>query len=354
MMRIAIIVVLALGTTAHAHPLDLGYLRLDTKPSRVGITFDLNHEAAALVLGVPKIEGALTAEQAAQLAARTYARAPITTPAGTCTFGAPAAQLVGQSVRITDSAACPAGERRWTFPFLRETTIAANFELLVKEVIDGDERVQLVDRYEPHYVLGSADYSFTDFIWSGIEHIGAAPGQWYDENGFKLADGIDHILFLLALMLGGGSLLRLVGIATGFTVGHSITLALAATGVVQPPGSIIEPIIALSIALAAVEAMTKRFERHRWKLATGFGLVHGFGFAAALVELELQSPAAIAKALFGYNLGVELGQVGIVLVLAPLILLAHRNDFARRYVLRAIAAVIFVAGMYWFFERITG
>lgn len=352
MIRLALALVVLAGGLAHAHPLDLGYLRIETKPATVDIALDLNREAAALVLGVPKLDEATAASRATELAALTYARAPITTPAGPCTWGTPAARFEGQAVRITDTATCPPGERRWTFPFLRDTKIAANFELLVKEVVDGDERAQLVDRYEPHYVLGTAEYSFTDFIWSGIEHIGAAPNQWYDDGGFKLADGIDHILFLLALMLGGGSLLRLVGIATGFTVGHSITLALAATGAVRLPGSIIEPIIALSIALAAAEAMTNRFEQHRWKLATAFGLVHGFGFAAALVELELSSPAAIAKALFGYNLGVELGQVGIVLVVAPLVLLAHRNEIARRYVLRAIAGAIFIAGLYWFFDRL--
>src|SRR5690606_36578708 len=105
---------------------------------------------------------------------------------------------------------------------------------------------------------------------------------------WKLADGIDHILLLLALMLAGGTLLQLVGIATGFTLGHSITLALSGLGLVRPPASVIEPVIALSIALVAAQAFAGRREHdhRRWLIAAGFGLVHGFGFAGALHELE--------------------------------------------------------------------
>ncbi|MDQ3333597.1 MAG: HupE/UreJ family protein [Myxococcota bacterium] len=355
-IRIAIALVLT-SSLAHAHPLDIGYLRIESKGASVAVALDLNPEAAMLLVGAkaPLDEAALRT-RAPELAAVTFAQEPITTPAGPCTWsGAVIARIEGQSIRITDTATCPdTGERRWKFPFVRDSKVSGTFELLVKEKLGSEEKVKLVDRYEPELVLGaaSASYSFLDFVWSGVEHIGAAPNQWHDDNGFKLADGIDHILFLLALMLGGGTLLRLIGIATGFTLGHSITLALAVTGLVRPPLSIIEPIIALSIALAAAESIYGKFEKHRWKIATGFGFVHGFGFAAALLELELQSAAETAKALFGYNLGVELGQVGIVLVIAPLVLLAHKSDFARKYVLRAIAALIFVAGMYWFFTRL--
>jgi len=355
---LVVIAVLALlPTSASAHPLDIGYLRLATKGARVEVMLDLNPDAAALLIGGAKLDDATLAARGAELAAASFAKEPITTPAGPCTWsGAATARIEGQSVRIADTATCPAGERRWKFPFVRDAKISATFELLVKETIAGKEKVKLVDRYEPEFVFGatSATYNFFDFVWSGVEHIGAAPSQWHDENGAKLPDGLDHIMFLIALMLGGGRLLRLLGIATGFTVGHSVTLALAVTGIVRPPSSVIEPIIALSIAFAAAEAfLGGKLERHRWKIATAFGFIHGFGFAAALLELDLQSKADMAKALFGYNLGVELGQVGIVLVVAPLVLLAHRNAVMKEYVLRAIAALIFFAGMYWFFTRLS-
>jgi hypothetical protein len=167
-------------------------------------------------------------------------------------------------------------------------------------------------------------------------------------KGWKLPDGIDHILFLLALMLAGGSLLRILGIVTGFTLGHSITLALSALHIVRPPAALIERLIALSIALVAAEAFLGKFEGHRWKVASCFGLIHGFGFATVLNQLDL-STGDLVSALFGYNLGVELGQVTIVLVTAPLILYLQRQ---RRFhpLVRALAAVIFLAGTYWFFQ----
>jgi hypothetical protein len=336
---------------AQAHPLDIGYLRIDSKGGRVDVVLDLNPDAAATLIGVPKLDD--PAPHAAALAAASFGRAPITTPNGACTWTGAAARIEGQSVRITDSARCPDGARHWTFPFVRDAKVSATFELLVKEVVGGEEKVKLVDRYEPDYALGAAKFSLGDFIVSGLEHIGATPNQWHDDDGFKLPDGIDHIMFLIALMLAGGKLLQLVGIATGFTVGHSVTLALATTGVVRPPRSVIEPIIALTIAFAAAEAFAGgKLARYRWAIATAFGFVHGFGFAAALVELDLSSSGDMAKALFGYNFGVELGQVAIVLVVAPLVLLAHRSQIWRDYVLRAIAAFIFCAGVYWFFDRL--
>lgn len=352
--RLALALVIASACfplAVHAHPLDIGYLRIDSKGGRVDVALDLNPDAAAVLIGQPKLDD--PAPHAAALAAASFGRAPITTPNGACTWTGAAARIEGQSVRITDTARCPDGERRWTFPFVRDAKVSATFELLVKEVVNGEEKVKLVDRYEPDYTLGTAQFGLGDFIISGLEHIGASPNQWHDEGGLKLPDGIDHILFLVALMLGGGKLLRLVGIATGFTLGHSVTLALATTGVLRPPLSVIEPIIALSIAFAAAEAFAGgKLVRYRWMIATAFGFVHGFGFAAALVELDLSSSGDMAKALFGYNLGVELGQVGIVLVIAPLVLLAHRHAVWREYVLRAIAAFIFCAGMYWFFDRL--
>jgi hypothetical protein len=188
------------------------------------------------------------------------------------------------------------------------------------------------------------------FVWTGIEHIGAAPSEWRGPAGWKLPDGVDHILFLLALMLAGGTLTRILGIVSGFTLGHSITLALSALHVVRPPAQLIEPLIALSIAFVAAEAFAGRFEGHRWKVASCFGLIHGFGFATALNQLEL-STGELARALFGYNLGVELGQVAIVLIAAPVILHLQRH---RRYhpVVRGLAAMIFVAGIVWFVQRL--
>lgn len=370
-MRGLVPIVVALGVVAapravSAHPLDLGYLTIERTADRLALHLELDLKAAAAVLATEPeaLDEATLAARAPELAARTYARAPITG----CSFGpAITATRSGRTVRISGGAACTPGPHRWAFPFVQDHVVSPRFQLMVKDTVAGEERLTLIDPATPAALelgataatvaagssAGSA-VGLATFVWSGIEHIGAAPAQWRTPEGsFKLPDGIDHILFLLALMLGGGTLLQLAGVASGFTLGHSITLALAALDIVRPPAAIIEPLIALSIALAAVEAFTGRFKAHRWKIAAGFGLIHGFGFASALAHLDLSTRGEIT-ALFGYNLGVELGQLAVVLCVAPLVLLAYRQR-ARPGIplaVRLASSAICVAGLYWFVQRL--
>ncbi len=354
---LALVVLAALVAPAAAHPLDVGYVRVEQTGNRLAIAVDIELAAAATALKIDEsqLDAAGLAAHAQALADATFERSPITTDGGPCTWSGAVTSLTARTVRITDTATCTnAGVRRWAFPMIKEARISPTFELLVKEVLPDTERLTLVDRYKPDLELGeasTASYGFGEFLWSGVEHIGAAPNQWHDDGGWKLPDGMDHILFLLALILAGGTLMQLVGIASGFTVGHSITLALAALGVARPPSSVIEPLIALSIAFVAVEAITGLWKKHRWKIAMGFGLIHGFGFANALAGLEL-STGQMVKALVGFNLGVEIGQLLLMGCLVPLVFLAHRNELARRYVIKGLAGLIFIAGMYWFVERV--
>ena len=354
---LALLFVVAAVRPAAAHPLDVGYIRVDGKDNTFAVALDIDIQAAALVLRMDeaKLDAATLTARTKELADLTFARAPITTAAGPCTWSGASASITGRMVRVTDTATCTGdGPRRWEFPMIRESRISPTFELLVKEALGDTERVTLVDRYKPELELGAeatGSYGFTEFVWSGVVHIGAAPSEWHDEDGWKLPDGIDHILFLLALILGGGTLLQLIGIASGFTIGHSITLALASVGAVRPPAEIVEPLIALSIAFVAVEAMTGLWKKHRWKIATAFGLVHGFGFANALSGMDL-STGQMAKALFGFNLGVEVGQLMLMVVLVPLVLLAHRNKRVEPYIIKGLAGIVFVLGMYWFIERV--
>ncbi|MBC7978308.1 MAG: HupE/UreJ family protein, partial [Myxococcales bacterium] len=279
--------------------------------------------------------------------------APITTEHGTCRWTTATAAVHERTASITGQAACPGAMHtlHWALPFLGDARVSPTFQILVKAQLAGADHVAIADHTRPAIALESArTLGVASFVWTGVEHIGAAPDEWHDESGWKLPDGIDHILFLLGLMLAGGTLMRILGIVSGFTLGHSITLALSALHVVRPPAAIIEPLIALSIAFVAAEALVGRFEGHRWKVATAFGLIHGFGFASALNELEL-STGDLISALFGYNLGVELGQVAIVLVAAPLVLYLQRHR-QLHWIVRGLAAVIFVAGMAWFIERL--
>jgi hypothetical protein len=347
----------AVAAPAAAHPLDIGYLRIDAEASDVAVVLDVHVNAAARLAGLDPaaIDAAAVARHAAELADATLRASPIVTASGPCRWTTAAATLVDRTASITAHAACPAAVRalRWTLPFLAQARISPTFQVLVKARIAGDDHVAIADKLRPTLALAAKEsLGFATFVWTGVEHIGAAPSQWHGASGWHLPDGIDHILFLLALMLAGGSLVRILGIVSGFTLGHSITLALSALHVVRPPAAVIEPLIALSIAFVAAEAFLGRFERQRWKVAAGFGLIHGFGFASALNQLQL-STRDLASALFGYNLGVELGQVTIVLALAPLLLALQRHPRLHP-VVRGLAAAIFVAGLYWFVARLTG
>jgi HupE / UreJ protein len=178
--------------------------------------------------------------------------------------------------------------------------------------------------------------------------------------------GFDHILFLLSLLLPA-VLLRSQGswmpassfrsafwdvakIVTAFTIAHSITLSLAALGLVSLPSRWIESAIALSVVLAAINNVFPLVHHGRWIAAFGFGLIHGFGFASALRDLGLPT-GSLALSLFGFNAGVELGQLAIVCAFLPLAYALRATWAYRRIVLAGgSVAIASIAGV-WLVER---
>jgi hypothetical protein len=208
------------------------------------------------------------------------------------------------------------------------------------------------DRLSRQYILNdrrpSLDYYagnrqgafaiFKAFMASGIHHIAIGP---------------DHILFIVGLLLLGGSVLRLLGIVSAFTIGHSITLSLAALGLVTPPARLVEPAIALSIVYVGADNLLAAGGRDvRPWIALFFGLVHGFGFASVLREIGLP-PRALGVSLFSFNVGVEIGQAVIVVIVASLLALVRaRSPRTARQLATAGSVVVIVAGAYWFIQRI--
>jgi hypothetical protein len=190
------------------------------------------------------------------------------------------------------------------------------------------------------------------FIPAGIEHIVIGP---------------DHVLFLIGLLLLGGTGWQLATIVTAFTIGHSITLSLAALDVVSPPAAIVEPVIALSIVFVGADNLLVQRDRTRvdrdaqhrtpprdiraW-VAGVFGLIHGFGFASVLKEFGLPLNA-LGWSLFSFNFGVEIGQLAIVFVVATVLATVRRRDpkMARHLVVGG-SLVVIAAGSYWFVERV--
>ena len=180
---------------------------------------------------------------------------------------------------------------------------------------------------------------FRTFTASGIHHIAIGP---------------DHILFIIGLLLLGGSMRRLLIIVTAFTIGHSITLALATLNVVDPPASLIEPAIALSIVYVGADNLlvgSSGRDVRAW-VALAFGLIHGFGFASVLRDFGLPD-RALGVSLFAFNLGVEIGQAAIVIIVASaLALLRRKNAPLARQVVTAGSVGVMLAGMFWFVERV--
>lgn len=178
-----------------------------------------------------------------------------------------------------------------------------------------------------------------EFIPAGIYHIFTGP---------------DHVLFIIGLLLMGGSLVRLLSIVTAFTIAHSITLSLAALGIINPSPRVIEPAIALSIIYVGIDNLMvgKTGRDVRAWIAFFFGFVHGFGFAGVLREFDLPREA-LGWSLFAFNFGVEIGQASIVVVAAFLLAaIRKRSEAVSRRVVIVGSVCVSLAGTYWFIQRV--
>ncbi len=192
-----------------------------------------------------------------------------------------------------------------------------------------------------------------------VHYAGSAAGAWAVLGDFVPLGavhvwlGFDHLAFVIGLILLGGTWRRLALIVTAFTIGHSVTLALAVFDVFAPPAWLIEPAIALSIIVVGADNLLRGQGRDmRAGIAALFGLIHGFGFAFVLRDLGLP-PGNLAVSLLGFNLGVELGQLAVVIPLALLLAALRRRSVlaAKRIAVGGSLAVI-AAGVYWFVDRV--
>jgi len=193
---------------------------------------------------------------------------------------------------------------------------------------------------------------FLEFIVQGIIHV---------------LIGLDHVLFVICLLLSASLLINYnqnpnkenklkpllnntFKLVTTFTIAHSITLILASTKVLTIPPSIIEPVIAFSvIILALLNFFTKKNIKH-WPIVFAFGLIHGFGFAFVLEEVSLES-GTLMTTLFGFNLGVEIGQLIIVACVLPILYLLNSKKYYHRIIIPVSSLLIASIGLIWFIER---
>lgn len=346
--RLALFLCLFLAApAAYAHPAPFSYLDLHVRQDRIDGSlvvhvFDAAHDLGVAVPEQLLAPGVLASHRQALialLAPRLHldAGAPVQVAWGIAE-AMPARNGIRLSFRAERPPGGALGVRTDFFPYDRYHQTFVN-------LYEGDTlKAQWIfgaGSAERTYYRGTAAGALAvmaTFIPAGIHHILIGP---------------DHLLFLLGLLLLGGSWGVLVRIVTAFTIGHSITLSLAALGIVTPPSSVIEPAIALTIVLVGVDNLIRGQGRDlRVWGALFFGLVHGFGFASVLREFGLPREALLLS-LFSFNLGVELGQLLVVvpLALALRAIWRWRPKLGKQVAVAGSTAVI-AAGGFWFVQRI--
>jgi hydrogenase/urease accessory protein HupE len=344
------------AVVAQAHQVNLSTARVELRPDRsVAVQVALKGSDADRLAGTQIYDAqkdladpAKVAASAGPIAAYVNDHVSIAGAGGKeCARDAPAVAPDGDGVivRITFSCRDVAGDLVY-----RSTVLTANDKSARQVVLIGageNAPQALLDDAHPTLTISAPAPSvwatMQRYLVTGIEHIFL---------------GYDHIAFLVAIVLWARRLVPVIKVVTAFTIAHSITLSLAALQIVVIPSAIVEPAIAASIIFVAVENFFSRDVDGRWKVTFAFGLIHGFGFAGALQEMGLPANAVV-PALAAFNVGVEIGQVAIVSIVVPaLILLDSLFAADRAKPVRAAAlvytlsAVITVLGSYWFLTRV--
>jgi hydrogenase/urease accessory protein HupE len=348
-LALAALVAILAPTPVAAHPVPFSYLdvRLDRDVVTVTLVthiFDVAHD---LNLNPPEelLKAAVVGPRAAAIAAMLGSRFSLSADGRPLVpRWTPTPEILSdrQSLRFEIRYELPAPPGRLLitatmFPY------DPNHQTFVN-VYEGEALTQaILDRGRPgfEYFSGSRQgvaAVIRRFIPAGVHHILIGP---------------DHLLFLVGLLLLGGSIRQLLIVVTSFTLAHSITLSLAALNIVTPPARMIEPAIALSIVYVGADNLLARGGRDvRAWIAFAFGFIHGFGFANVLREMDLPA-RALGWSLFSFNVGVEFGQLLVVVAVASaLTAVRSRSEMAGRQVAFAGSIVVIAAGTFWFIQRV--
>ena len=355
---------LLLPFAAAAHKASDGYLTVEHRGSSLDVRVDLALRDLESAIGLDADgDGAITwgevKAQHAAIAAYATSRLKIATGGEPC-----ALQPTGHEIdRHTDGAyavlrvsgRCAVDSPALAIDYRMLFDVDPTHRGLVRYVsADGGTRTTVLTADMPSASLSvhtsNVEQALAYFL-QGIHHI---------------LDGLDHLLFLLSLLLPAVLVWRDSGwapaqtfrvalidaakIVTAFTLAHSITLTLAVLGIVSLPSRLVESAIALSVVLAALNNVWPVVRHGRVLAAFGFGLVHGFGFASALGELGLPD-GALALSLASFNVGVEFGQLAVVAVFLPLAFLLRSRSAYRIVALRGGSVAIALIAVAWFVER---
>jgi hypothetical protein len=341
---VAVVCVCLAPTPAPAHPANVAHARVVITEAAVNIALSLNLFELDLMLSLDRnLDGQI---DPAELHARRadvvdYLRGTV----GVAAAGRPLAAevLALEAGRSGDGRAVLDATLRFRGPPpLRDvvvrceplTELGVEHTTLARIDANGTTREFIFRRGGTYRDVPGVVATALEFLKLGIVHI---------------VIGYDHVAFLAALLLAGTSLAAVVKIVTAFTAAHSLTLSLAVLDWVTLPPAVVEVGIALSIVYVAAENLVTGRHAGRWIVAFLFGLVHGFGFAAVLKELGLPS-SALATSLVSFNVGVELAQLGIVVVALPVLYSLTRTPL-HATLTRAASVVILTLGLFWLYQR---
>ncbi|WP_350277319.1 HupE/UreJ family protein [Kribbella sp. HUAS MG21] len=351
LVGLGLLVLLFLGTagSASAHVIaSTGYSTVSQDGQRVTWSLSLEYDvlARAVDLGTPTTDDGQRAQalDAAgdRIATYLHDRVVVSVDGAACE---PELETTAVSRRATKAYAdlslvfdCPGKSGAFTLKygvFADAEAVADDHTNLVDYTFaDGSGRT-VFDRSHHDLTVGDNTLASSSLQFGklGVEHI---------------LLGLDHVLFVVALILGAQNLRSLVQVISMFTVAHSVTLVSTLLGGISVPSVVVEPLIALSIAFVAVENLLGS-TRHRLPVVFGFGLLHGLGFAGSLRITDEVSPELLLS-LLSFNVGIEAGQALLLLAVFPLVLLIRRTRVAVP-VVRSATGVVAAFGLFWFVER---
>jgi len=240
------------------------------------------------------------------------------------------------------------------FPFLQSMSPVFRMITLIHGLDDKNKKNIELILSSKNYKMSINPGALTHqnlFIKMGMAHIGVAKEEWLHEGSLHWPEGIDHILFVLALVLISSNLITTIKNATGFTLGHTLTLILSTYNIIHVHSHWVEALIALSITVVVGVSFFKKTFEHGFLLNMALGTFHGLGFASVIHDLQLPQEKVLPT-LLSFNFGVELGQIVIILLAFFLLGLFKKANFKfYYYTAQALRGLIFIVSFYWFCER---
>ena len=353
-----LVAMLIFSCLALAHPLDLGVINIQGHDGLLKVRLEVNPSVGAQILALPTadLKDEIIDSLRDQYFSKTLQNSEIMIGNEVCSWNGVKHFRIDnpQQLSLEAETLCTnsSGAFKMTLPFLAK--LESSYRLLALVHLNATEHVGNANPASPllEFKFEQPSFGFTDFVGMGLQHIGVAPSEWIENEQLSFPKGLDHIFFVFALLLSGGTLWSFFRTITGFTIGHTTTLALVSFGVLRAGGRWIEATIALTICFVAAQGILKHQAKHHgFTITLVIGLIHGLGFAAAIAGLTLETKSLLA-AVFGFNVGVEIGQMIIILIFAPIMIYALKKyPRPARLVLRAISAVIFITAAVWFVQR---